>query len=407
MFRHRRNAFLLIALLALGGPAAATVCQTDLVPAATLLMPYFETSLVPTGLESIFTVENSSATPVALNAVVWSDFGIPVMGFPIALPAHGSVSVSLHELLAEGKIPESDVSRFPLSQFPGCANLLTQRTIPATLLTQIQNALTGQPGFQGLCYGSSSPGIARGYVTIDTVRDCTVNLPDSLAYFGRNGTGIATNQNVLFGAGYLVDPSVPLSHSEPLVAIEADGSKAELNTTGNYTFYARMVNWTARDNREPLATDFGVRFQLDSPAADFTTDLFVWRDPRYKVTPFACSQSSRILIPDLPQHLAAISDSGIIYPITGSRLRLATQRLKVYSGSGQPGYGIPPDAGNFGWLFFNLNHARPASGATITRQFQRAAQGWVFSVVTSSPYIGSSEAVRFDNACLPNVARKP
>ena len=26
---------------------------------------------------------------------------------------------------------------------------------------------------------------------------------------------------------------------------------------GNYTFYGRMVNWTAADNREPLATRWG------------------------------------------------------------------------------------------------------------------------------------------------------
>lgn len=408
MFQARRAILLLIVALPLGMPASATHCQTDLVPAATLLMPYFETTLVPTGLESVFVVENTSADAVAVNAVVWSDFGIPVFGFPIALPPRASVSVSMHELLAEGKLPESDVSRLPAGRFPSCANLLSQRTIPPVLLSHIRNALTGLPAINGQCFGSSSSGRPRGYVTIDTVRDCTVELPGDPGYFLPNGTGIATNQNVLFGTGYLADPSGPFSHAEPLVAIEADGTKPELSTSGNYTFYGRMVGWTAADNREPLATDFGVRYQMGGLGA-FTTDLVVWRDTRTKVAPFACSQSSQVLVPDLPQHLFAIDDTGTTHALTGSRLRLATQRLPVYSGTGQPGYGLPDAAGEFGWLFFNLNHARPVAGAgtPLKPKFRRAAQGWVFTIATAPPYIASSEAVRFDNACNPNVAKKP
>jgi len=41
--------------------------------------------------------------------------------------------------------------------------------------------------------------IARGYITVDTVNSCTLLFPGDTGYFATGGTGIATNQNVLWG----------------------------------------------------------------------------------------------------------------------------------------------------------------------------------------------------------------
>ena len=46
-------------------------------------------------------------------------------------------------------------------------------------------------------------------------------------------------------------------------------------------------NWTAADNREPLATNFAVRF-LNGGIFDGGTDLLVWRDSKTNQKPFTC-----------------------------------------------------------------------------------------------------------------------
>ncbi len=51
----------LLGLLALGGQAGAVICTIDAVPAATLLLPYFEVDLSnPNGLTTLFSVNNCS-----------------------------------------------------------------------------------------------------------------------------------------------------------------------------------------------------------------------------------------------------------------------------------------------------------------------------------------------------------
>src|SRR5207253_7092383 len=66
----------LLGLLALGGQALAVICAIDEVPAATLLLPYFAvdyTSTDGSGANTLFSVNNASATAVLVHVVVWSD----------------------------------------------------------------------------------------------------------------------------------------------------------------------------------------------------------------------------------------------------------------------------------------------------------------------------------------------
>ncbi|MFL6200658.1 MAG: hypothetical protein ACJ76J_15900, partial [Thermoanaerobaculia bacterium] len=55
----------LVSLLGLGGQAFAVIGTVDDVPAATLLLPYFEVDLNSTeGVNTLFSVNNASATAV-------------------------------------------------------------------------------------------------------------------------------------------------------------------------------------------------------------------------------------------------------------------------------------------------------------------------------------------------------
>src|SRR5258708_3515890 len=65
-------------LVLAAAPAAAVICTVDAVPAATLLLPYFEVDLNnPNGLTTLFSVNNASATAILVHVVIWSDLPVP------------------------------------------------------------------------------------------------------------------------------------------------------------------------------------------------------------------------------------------------------------------------------------------------------------------------------------------
>ena len=410
MYRIASIAFL-GCLLVLSVPAAAEICDLDEVPAATLLLPYFEVTLGPTSeTDTAFLVQNAEPEPVIAHVVIWSDLAVPVYAFPIPLTGFDTTSVSMRDVLVNGALPNAEPD-FPDEDFEGCTSMLPLPDVPLVVRTGLQQALTGQPAsiLGGLCAGTSSPGVARGFVTIDAASECSVLFPDHADYFKAGGTGVATNENVLTGNSYMIDRSKPLSHAQPMVHIEADGqdprTSAQPGNPKPYTFYARMVKWSARDNREPLATDFGIRFMVGS-SPDYTTDLFVWRDPKVNQKAFACPPQQ----PPLPRwrsltqkYVRAFDESANFEAITGTPFPVAAQRVEVVSGSGT-GLVIPNVLGSFGWLFLNLNHARHLSvpGHGVPARYRKPAQAWVFSVTTTSdPFFGNHEAVRYDSACSP------
>src|SRR5215510_5660670 len=98
----------LLALLALGGQAVALICTIDDVPAATLLLPYFEVALDdPNGVTTLFSVNNASATAVLAHVVVWSDLSVPVLDFNIYLTGYDVQSINLRDILVTGTLPRT------------------------------------------------------------------------------------------------------------------------------------------------------------------------------------------------------------------------------------------------------------------------------------------------------------
>src|SRR3954468_12269560 len=100
----------LVGLLALGGQAHAVICAIDEVPAATLLLPYFAvdyTSTDGTGQNTLFSVNNASATAVLAHVVVWSDLSVPVLDFNIYLTGYDVQTISLWDILHSGNLPRT------------------------------------------------------------------------------------------------------------------------------------------------------------------------------------------------------------------------------------------------------------------------------------------------------------
>src|SRR5436853_7709153 len=95
----------LLLLLGRANQATAVIGTIDAVPAATLLLPYFEVDLNnPNGLTTLFSINNASATAVLAHVTVWSDLSVPVLDFNVYLTGYDVQTSNLPHLLA-GSIP--------------------------------------------------------------------------------------------------------------------------------------------------------------------------------------------------------------------------------------------------------------------------------------------------------------
>src|SRR6188508_1174589 len=94
-------------LLGMGGQAFAVIGTIDDVPAATLLLPYFEVDVVntTTGVNTLFSINNASATAVLAHVTIWSDQSVPVIDFDVYLTGYDVQTVSLRDVFVNGIVP--------------------------------------------------------------------------------------------------------------------------------------------------------------------------------------------------------------------------------------------------------------------------------------------------------------
>jgi hypothetical protein len=409
--------------LALAVPANAVICTVDDVPGATLLLPYFEVDLANTnGVTTLFSINNASATAVLAHVVVWSDLSVPVLDFNVYLTGYDVQSINMRDILAgnlpqtasAGQDPTDAISpKGNFSQdinFASCTGQLPTGALPATFVSHLQTALTGQfsnllGGCAGLAYGDN---IARGYVTVDTVNNCTLRFPGDLGYFGAGGSGDATNQNVLWGDYFFVNSATNRADGETLVHIEASATNPETSVSGQYTFYGRYVNFTAVDNREPLATNFAVRFLNGGPFSG-GTNLIAWRDSKVRQGAFKCGTTpawyplgqEQIVIFDEQEHPSVPTT----IPVSPQPPQSGIIPFPAETQSTAVGGSAFPVPYKFGWLFLNLNTTVAAAGS-VPPEDPAAAQAWVEAVMSAlGRYSVGFDAIKLDSACTANHTR--
>jgi len=335
-----RKAVLLTAvacLLALGGQSFAELCTIDAVPAATLLLPYFEVSLnsidddpvqADRDVDTFFSVSNASAAPTVAHVVFWGDWSLPSIDFDIFLTGYDVETVSLSDVFNNGNLPitshgwndaNDDISPHgqnaagaphgpnpawdsqpdnPLNpRFLGCDTNLPLGPNPVLQGSFLDRIRCGHTGRGLACQNTSCIGqrhdetgggdndwIARGYITIDNVIDCNLRFPnDVTGYFGTGG--VASTVNQLWGDWFIVQDGRAIGDN--LVAIEAADLiqyPGEQFVAGDYTYYGRYVGALATDQREPLASTWATRYFNTAGDAgavfDGGTSLFVWRDSK-------------------------------------------------------------------------------------------------------------------------------
>jgi hypothetical protein len=393
------------------------ICTIEDSPAATLLLPYFEVDLNnPNGINTLFSVNNASATAVLAHVVLWSDLSVPTFDFNIYLTGYDVQTVSIRDIFngtvprtaSAGQDPGDLISHHgTFSQdinFASCTGQLPPPAVPPSFVTHLRASHTGLfsailNGCAGRAFGDN---IARGYITVDTVNNCTLRFPGDAGYFASGGSGDATNQNVLWGDYFYVNSGENFAQGETLVHVQASATNPETSVAGQYTFYGRYVNWTAADNREPLSTNFAARY-INGGAFTGGTDYLVWRDSKVDQNAFKCGTlpswyplgEEQIVIfdeaetPELqtvpPFSPPPPGDFLIPFPAEAQRTAVDGEDFPV--------------SFDFGWIFLNLNTTVAAAGSNPPED-PAAAQAWVTVVMDASGRFSVGyDAIQLDSAC--------
>ena len=347
---------LLVALLlawAASG-ARAEIGTIDNVPAATLLIPYFEVEPSnPNGVTTLITLHNSSASAGVARVTLWTDLGLPTASFNIYLTGYDSEIISLSKVFnrmvpftADAGDDQNDTqnpndgisNKGILSQdinFPG-AGSQSADTIGTSISPSLFAAHTGNLSdeyFGGQCGARNfGDGVARGYVTIDTTNTQSVNNALDAAYFNLE----LDARNIYTGDYAIINQATREVLAD--IAVPIEGAPMSIGTR---TFYGRFVANNGSDRREPLPTAWAGRVSTGR------TDFLYWRDPGTVTAPFACG--SQPVLPTGQFRLTLVNPTGFnASNPTGNPFPFVSGSTPGTTlGIGQP----------LGWLFANLNLA--------------------------------------------------
>jgi hypothetical protein len=424
----------LVSVLAVTGEAVAEICTIDDVPAATLLLPYFEVDLNdPNGVTTLFSVNNASASAAVAHVTVWTDLSVPVLDFDIYLTGFDVQTMNMRDVV-NGILPftaddgadpgdtadpndgisnQGDMSQdinFPGSTGPCVAPSYTPLGA-GFVQGHLIPALTGNASNIANCVGVNyGDGIARGYVTVDSVTQCNLDFPSTPGYF----TGVADFRNILWGDYFYVDTANNFAQGETLVHIEAcvpgngfigyvgNGAGHCPFGVGDFTFYSRYVGNTGVDQREGLASEFAVRY-VQGGAFDGGTDYIVWRDSRSTdIVGGPCPAENDFAWYPLNQELVVAFDeeenseelcftTSDVSPPTGGQetcFPIEAGRYNVAS-SAVPGSQTLAPTAAFGWMFLDLDLSAG-----------QPSQAWVTAVMSAlGRFSVGFDAIQLDSVC--------
>ena len=270
------------------------------------------------------------------------------------------------------------------ADFASCAGYLPPAPLPAAARAQLVAAHTGQfaSNLGGCAAQELGDAIARGYVTVDVVNNCTGRVPGDPGYFVAGGSGDASDANLLWGDYFYVDPAGNSAKGDPLVRIQAFPG---MFGAGDATFYGSRIGFSAADDREPLARSWATRF-LQRGGFDGGTDLIAWSDPGEPGEVFPCGgapswypltsdvwvfdEEEEVEISEPCPILCPPSQIPIPFPGVAGKAAVAEAPL-IASTWGGP---AQPTSFDFGWIYFGFRDATAS----------KRSQAWLGEVMTAT-----------------------
>ncbi|MES1242294.1 MAG: hypothetical protein ABUT39_11800 [Acidobacteriota bacterium] len=398
----------ILGLLATGGQAFAVIGTIDAVPAATLLVPYFEVDIAnANGINTLFSINNASAAAVLAHVTVWTDQSVAALDFDVYLTGYDVQTISLRDIFVNGNVPitasagqdpkDTISPQGPVSQdinFASCTSLpYPSLFVSAPFRAHLQAWFQGNPSpATGNCAGSKQKdNILRGYITVDTVNACNLFFPAEWAFYDP----FVTDQNVLWGDVFYVNPAHNFAQGDTLVHIE---SCPTCFVPGDHTFYGRYNGFTTADAREPLPTTMAARF-VNGGTFNGGTDYLVWREANATSSGYSCTlngppswyplESTQIVCFDEEEQPVTSEEcpSGdptctqvVVIPNEANRVDVETDLLCPF---------------DFGWTYLNLQHPDTAYADPY-------AQMWLTATMDAEGRfsVGFS-GIQLDNANAP------
>jgi hypothetical protein len=402
-------------------------CDIALLPAATLLLPYFAVDVDPPVEETtLFSITNVTNVAQVVRVTLWTDLSYPVLSFNVFLTGYDVQSINLFDVIARGAIgngagtgsstshqgsysdPNSDIDLTNCAALPG--------RMPIAFVERMQLAFS-----EGRIVGGASAcdqvgGVHEhmvGYATIDVVGNCSTATPADPQYF----TNDIRYDNVLIGDYQHISNGIRTdAQVSPLVHIRAvpeggtptsrlDDPDRYANRFAN-TFYGRFQTpaTPTADARQPLPSRFAVRWVNGGPG-EFETYLEIWRQS-FTGRNIACNtlddnwvlEVADSVVFDENENGEGIEHFGCSFECVGPEYPFlpSTSWNPVI-----PGSEIFPQVvlsnSSAGWLYLNLDDHNPENGAH---------QNWVVvSMRAQGRYSGDMDGAALGNGCSAPLDR--
>ncbi len=378
-----------------GGPRSTNnddSCDIADLPAATLLLPYFEVDLQNiNGETTLFTVTNVTEFPQIARVTLWTDLAVPLLSFNVFLTGYDVQAINLRDVLTLGRIGDTGtgVSHFgplgrPSNTGINTADCTTIAPLTQDAVVRLQRALT-EGTLDGCGKAGNVHANATGYATIDVVGACTNRLPTDAAYF----TSDIRYDNVLIGDYQQVHPAQNSAQGGPMVHIRAvpEGTGT---TNLTRTFYGRFTSGT--DRRQPLPSRFASRW-IQGGTAAFKTDVKIWRELSNRAGGCAdadLSLSDQVVFDEAENGVGY--DGYRSHPPPGFYTRIALPATGRYAINDPQVFAQITNEAIAGWLYFNAD--RPDDAL--------AEQAWMItSMRAENRFSVDFNATGFGNGCSP------
>jgi hypothetical protein len=387
-------------------------CDIALLPAATLLLPYFEVDIsAPAGQgeTTLFTVTNVTSEEQIAHVTLWTDYAFPVIDFNIYLTAYDTQSINLYDVIVLGDLAPPGGTGVAVSRVgewsrgnddldvTNCNRLPV--AIPAAYIQRMQEAFTlGRVPALDSNAACTNIGTthtnAIGYATIDLVGSCVATTVLDPAY----STTFLRHDNVLVGDVIQVNGAQNFAQGSPMVHIRAmpdDGRPVNFDQTF-YGHYQRAGHPKA-DRRQPLPSMFAARW-INGGAGTLGTALKIWRESSTSAGAECRDYRTKL---QTYRELATFDDEengvGAAFPPACPILCIEPFNYLPSTGRYAVADGTFPELDNgsvAGWMYLNLAHENEDG----------IRQAWaVTSMRAEGRYSVDSDATPLGNGCTPSA----